>query len=146
MKIFLDTSVLIKLYHTEIGTEEIDQVFIENKKAIVFLSAVAKIEFTSTMWKKVRLQEISITQCNEIIALFKNDLSKYSFVPIDDNIIDQANTLIGKYGNQGLRMLDSIQLATSVFLRQHVDFFYTTDKLLNSFFKQENLPIGKTIP
>src|ERR1022692_3964399 len=146
MKIFLDTSVLIKLYHKEIGTEEIENIFIENKRTIVFLSALAKIEFTSTMWKKVRIQEISTTECSETIALFENDLGKYSFVPIDDNIIEQANKLIGKYGKQGLRTLDSIQLSTSVFLRQQADLFITTDKLLDSFLMQENLPPGKPNP
>jgi uncharacterized protein len=56
MKIFLDTSSLFKLYHKEDGTEIIEQVFNDNKITAVFLSEIAKIEFASTVWKKVRMQ------------------------------------------------------------------------------------------
>ena len=145
MKIFLDTSSLFKLYHKETDTELIENVFIENNLTSIFLSELAKIEFASTVWKKTRTQEISSTQAEEIILLFENDFGKYSFVPIDNGITEQARILIGKYGKLGLRTLDSIQLSTSVSLKQQADLFITTDKLLDSFLKLEKLPTEKSI-
>ena len=59
MKIFLDTSSLFKLYHREVGTDELENLFSQVKITHVFLSEIAKIEFTSTIWKKVRTKQIT---------------------------------------------------------------------------------------
>ncbi len=60
MKIFLDTSSLFKLYHQEIGTEELEALFRTKNITDIFLSEISKIEITSTVWKKVRTKEISV--------------------------------------------------------------------------------------
>ena len=62
MKIFLDTSSLFKLYHREVDTELLEQLFSTQKITDVFLSEISKIEFTSTVWKKVRMKEITEAQ------------------------------------------------------------------------------------
>jgi len=80
-------------------------------------------------------------QAATVIKLFETDFGKYTLVQIDTIIIEQAKALIRKYGNQGLRTLDSIQLSTSVFLKGQSDLFVTSDDLLASFFKQEELRI-----
>lgn len=59
MKIFLDTSSLFKLYHKETGTTELEELFLTAKITTIYLSEIAKIEFASTLWKKVRTKEIS---------------------------------------------------------------------------------------
>jgi predicted nucleic acid-binding protein len=74
MKIYLDTSTLFKLYHQEIGTEEIDDFFATNAIKKIYISEIAKIEFISTVWKKIRMSEILEADGLEIIALFKEDL------------------------------------------------------------------------
>ena len=58
MTIFLDTCSLVKLYHKEVGTEELEKMFSEMQITKIFLSEISKIEFTSTIWKKVRTKEI----------------------------------------------------------------------------------------
>lgn len=72
--------------------------------------------------------------------MFEADFKKYSFVVIDSIIIEKARLLASKYGIQGLRTLDSIQLSASVSLFQHVDMFFLADKLLKSLFEAEGLP------
>ena len=67
MKIFLDTSSLIKLYHTEIGTQELDHIFEEYKIDGIFLSEISKIEFNSAIWKKVRKRELKENEAKELI-------------------------------------------------------------------------------
>ena len=140
MKLFLDTSILVKLYHNEIGTNEIEQFFANNDVTAIYLSEISKIEFSSTVWKKVRLKEISIDEAKITLALFETDFQKYTFIGSDGIIIKQVSRLISKYGTEGLRTLDSIQLATAISLAGYINLFLTADKLLNQLFEAEKLP------
>ena len=69
----LDTSSLFKLYHQEEGTEELEKIFTEIKITHIFLSEVSKVEFTSTIWKKVRTKEITESEARETLTFFEND-------------------------------------------------------------------------
>ena len=140
MKIFLDTLSLFKLYHTESDTVIVERVFTENKVTTVFLSELAKIEFESTVWKKVRTQQINESDAIIILNKFAADLNKFTFIQIDSIVTEQAKRLITKYGIQGLRTLDSLQLSTALTLKAKSGLFITTDKLLQAFFRQESLP------
>ena len=140
MKLFLDTSSLFKLYHKEAGTAELEQLFSIAKITTVYLSEITKIEFTSTVWKKVRTKEITELEAKTTLKLFEEDFSKYDFIATDSIIIEQARLLTTKYGTHGLRTLDSIQLSTSMSLVQQAGIFFTADKLLKSLFEAENLP------
>ena len=140
MKIFFDTSSLFKLYHEEEGTEELEKVFSQAKITEIFLSEIAKVEFTSTIWKKVRTKEITVEQAETTLDLFENDFAKYNFVTTDSLILERARNLTTKYGVEGLRTLDSIQLSTCIELAKQADVFYTADKLLKTLVEKEGLP------
>jgi predicted nucleic acid-binding protein len=143
MRVFLDTSSLFKLYHQETDSEIMESIFTNYKVTDVFLSELSKIEFASIVWKKVRVNDITELQAKAVTEAFDEDFSKYSFVQIDNIIIEQAKILITKYGKQGLRALDSIQLSTAIMLRSKANLFLSADTLLNSFLKQEELPTEK---
>ena len=96
MKIFLDTSSLCKLYHQETGTEELEEVFSQVKITHIYLSEIAKVEFTSTVWKKVRTKEITKEQAEVTLELFESDFAKYNFVTTDSLILEQARNLATK--------------------------------------------------
>ena len=138
---FLDTSSLFKLYYQEVDSSDMEKIFINQDVTTVFLSALTIIEFSSTLWRKVRMQELSDHLAQSLISFFEDDFSKFTFVPIDSIVIEHAQTLLTKYGKQGLRTLDSLQLATAVLLKGKGDVFFTADALLKSFFIQEALPI-----
>ncbi len=116
MRVFLDTSSLFKLYHSEDDTEELQLLFSTGKITSIFLSEISKVEFTSTISKKVRTKEITESEAQTTLDLFESDFRKYSFVVTDSIVIEQARIMASKYGRQGLRTLDSIQFATSVLL------------------------------
>jgi len=139
MKIFLDTSSLFKLYHQETGTEELESVFLKSKVTHIYFSEISKVEFTSTIWKKARTKEISSEQAKITAELFESDFEKYNFISTDSLIIEQAKNLTTKYGLEGLRTLDSIQLSTCKVLEKQVDIFLTSDKLLNTLIEREGL-------
>ena len=112
MKLFLDTSSLFKLYHQEAGTAELETLFTQKRITQIFLSEITKIEFASTVWKKVRTKEITTEQAEITLTLFEADFAKYSFIATDSLLLEQTRKLTTKYGAAGLRTLDSIQLAT----------------------------------
>ena len=140
MKIFLDTSSLFKLYHQEEGTEELETIFTKIKITHIFLSKISKVEFTSTIWKKVRTKEITESEARETLTFFENDFSKYNFVATDSLIIEQARNLTNQFGKEGLRTLDSIQLSACIELENQVNVFFTADKLLKRLLNLKGLP------
>ena len=139
MKIFLDTSSLIKLYHNEIGTDILDKIFEDNEVGEIFLSDIAKIEFTSAIWKKVRTKDLTSDEATDIINSFCDDYDKYTFIDVNSELLSIARDLVIKYGLKGLRTLDSIQLASILEVKTGLSFAVTTDDLLKSFIKLEEI-------
>lgn len=56
MKVFLDTSSFIKIYHKENGSDELIKYLSKTER--VYLTKLSKLKFRSGIWKKVRTQEI----------------------------------------------------------------------------------------
>jgi len=139
MNAFLDTSSLLKLYHNEPGTETLMTALSQGIEAI-YLSELALLEFRSAILKKNRMGEIDMETANTVIACFQQDYAKFQWIALDNEIIQQAQALLMKYGSAGLRTLDAIQLACALTLKEQSNTcFLSADKLLNSFFKQEGL-------
>lgn len=139
MKIFLDTSSLLKLYHDEPGTEYLDSIFDEFEISEIYLSELAKVEYNSAIWKKVRTKELSENEGVELINSFVDDYEKFTFIDINNLMIYAARELISKYGNEGLRTLDSIQLAAIIEIKVDLAFAVTSDKLLKTVMELEGI-------
>jgi len=112
VKLFLDTSSLIKLYYQEDGTDKLDRVFGEYIIEEIFLSEISITEFYSAIFKKVRTNDLSLQNASDILSSFANDQAKFSFIPINSRIISLSKELLEKYGVLGLRALDALQLAS----------------------------------
>lgn len=141
MKLFLDTSSLIKLYYTEEGTAHIDRIFNENQVEEVFLSEISITEFYSAIYKKVRTRDLSLQNANDILTSFNKDEDKYTFVSLDRNVINESQKLLKKYGIEGLRSLDAMQFASIISIRSLIDYVISNDKLFNSFLISEGIKI-----
>ena len=141
MNIFLDTSTLIKLYFFEEGTIALETFLSKNDINFIFLSEIANLEFESTLWKKVRTKELEEKNALASIEAFENDKNKFKFIPINNGILLTAKVLISKYGKNGLRTLDSIQLSSCIEVKDLTNKYFTSDKTLLDIFSQENLPI-----
>ena len=141
MKVFLDTSSLFKLYHKEEGTDELIGLFSENQIERIFLAEITKIEFDSVVWKKYRKRELVEDTALKLIRAFEKDWPKYTFVSDDNELRSNAKHLISKHGAEGLRTLDSLQLASAIQAKLETNRYFTSDKLLASIFKKENLPL-----
>ena len=139
MRIFLDTSSLIKLYHDESGTKNLDSILDEFEISEIYLSELAKVEYNSAIWKKVRTKELTKTEGIELINSFIEDYEKFNFVDLNNLMIYDARELISKYGNEGLRTLDSIQLASILEIKEKLAFVVTSDKLLRKIIELEGI-------
>jgi predicted nucleic acid-binding protein len=139
MKIYLDTSSLFKLYQKEPDSAPVEEIFTNNRITDIFISEIAKVEFVSALYKKVRMNETRLEDAKRAINLFNDDIEKYLIVPIEKNLIIKAKQLIIMYGIDGLRTLDSIQLASALAVKNEVNKYFTSDKLLRLLFEKENL-------
>lgn len=141
MKIFLDTSSLIKLYNNEADTLTIQNILSQYASFTIVLSETAKVEFVSAILKKARMRSIAEIDAKAMITVFEADWYRYKFIEVNTALLNNARKLTLKYGLQGLRTLDSIQLAAAVSLKGDAALFITSDQLLQSFFVQEGLPV-----
>lgn len=73
---FLDTSTLVKLYHEEESSFEVEKAI--SMVGEIYLSGIAELEFSSTIWKKVRTNELDKADASTVIEAFEDDFSKYS--------------------------------------------------------------------
>jgi len=140
MTIFLDTSSLLKLYHKESETVELIS-FIGKNIKVIYLSELAKIEFNSAIYKKVRTKEITKEKAESIVSFFQNDYSKFEWIKLDSHVVNLAKDLISQYGTDGLRTLDSLQLASAVSKKIVINYYKTSDKLLFTIFEKEGLNV-----
>ena len=139
MKVFFDTSSLFKLYHHESGTEELMRLFSEVGIEVIYLAEITQIEFSSVVWKKCRKNEIDETLASQLIAKFDRDSLKFTYIPEGHQVRIKAKELIGKHWKKGLRTLDSIQLASAKKVKDQIELFLTSDKLLAEISQYEGL-------
>lgn len=138
--LFLDTSSLLKLYHREKGTDEM--VNLVKTSSEVYLSYIAHVEFHSSVWKNIRMGLLSEKDGENLIGYFEDDKDLYRWTPINEPIINRALYFLNKYGKEGLRTLDAIQLSTAVKLKGKTGLCYTHDTLLRTCFKYEGLTLA----
>jgi predicted nucleic acid-binding protein len=141
MKIFLDTSSLIKLYHEEVGTDFLDSIFNEYTITKIYLSELTKVEYNSAVMKKVRTNELTESDAENLIESFENYYDKYTFIDINNTQIKKAKKLVFKYGLRGLRTLDSLRLTSIIEVKSNLDFAITADEILKSLIYLEGIEI-----
>jgi len=139
VRIFLDTSSVIKLYFKEQGTSNLDKVFTNNIITKIFISELTKVEFRSAIYKKIRTNTLTKQNAHDIIDAFAVDEENYTIVLINRDIINGAQSFLEKYGEKGLRTLDAIQLSSAVNVKNQINFAISDDKLLVDFFDSENI-------
>ncbi len=147
---FLDTSALVKHYHMEAGTAEVDAIF-QAPGAQVFISRLAFVEFRSAFAGKVRTNEMTESGYQHVCTLFETDIARKVIkgVPFRDKEYQQATILIEKHAlTQNMRTLDSLQLAIALEAHNQgiVDFFVCADKALCSIAQVERLSVINPVP
>jgi uncharacterized protein len=134
MNLFLDSSALVKLYHSETGTDRLSALLATNADDLILTIAdISLLEFHSAVLKRVRIKEVSIKTAKTILTAFENDLAMFNVVEVDSETKQIAKgLLLQEAAKRNFGTLDALQLsaALSVDSVLPVDWFVAADKAL----------------
>ena len=130
MKLFIDTSALVKFYHEEEGTASITAMILDCSGDI-YISELAKLEILSSFCRRFRSKEIEEDAYQEAVEAFREDLQRYKLVPLSFPVLKKAELiLLDLAPTTGLRTLDALHLATYVLDSTLNSLFVASDKIL----------------
>jgi len=133
---FLDTSALVKRYHSEKGTDRIDRIFSQDDRAIV-ISSISITEMVSALNRKKEDKIISREDLEIALSKFFHDAIKdFLVLELDGEHIKGSITLVLK---RNVRTLDALQLAVALSLKELKVAFVCADKKLVSVAEKEGL-------
>ena len=142
---FFDTSALVKLYHTEKGTEAVAAILAEPGRRIR-ISLLGFLEMQSAFALKVRSGALERSAAGIQRARLMLDIAagELEVLLLTHEHFEVAERLIGRRSfTQRLRTLDALQLAVAVGLRKEgrLDSFVAADKALLEIAVLEGLPV-----
>ncbi len=130
MKVFFDTSALVKYFHEEEGADIVTQL-IDNLDNDVWISELALIEFVSAMYKKYRARELSEREVELALEGFTETCAGISVEPMGHAVSQEAIILLNQYGSTHfLRTLDALQLAAFTLIAESDSTFVSADNNL----------------
>ncbi len=142
---FLDSSALVKHYHAEAGSAEVDRLWNDPATSLL-VSRLSVPEIVSAFAGKVRTGEISAADFDVLTRRFAADASKRSFATIRllARHFKEAERQIRQHGlTIRLRTLDALQLAVALDLQARglVTHFVCSDHSLLSVASAEGLSV-----
>jgi predicted nucleic acid-binding protein len=124
---FFDTSALVKRYHVEPGTDNIDKLLSQADDALI-ISNITIAEFTSAFAKKRREGAIDGKTLRSCLSSFSTDLlADFWIIDLERSQIYKSRDLIIRYG---LRTLDGLQLAAALSVSTLKPVFVCSDNRL----------------
>ncbi len=70
MKLFFDTSALVKYFHDEAGTQQVVSLITDQANEI-WVSDLTRVEFLSALYRKVRTGELEVDRLREAVIGFE---------------------------------------------------------------------------
>jgi predicted nucleic acid-binding protein len=131
---FLDTSALVKRYHQESGSAEVERLFGKEDRRF-FASRLALVEMHSCFARLVREEMLSENGFNRLILRLREDVASGLIVvaATSSQRLDEASNLLKTQGlTTSMRTLDAIHLATAQAIhgRVRIAAFVAADKQL----------------
>ena len=141
---FFDTSAIIKVYHKELGTPQVEEIY-EDANNKIFISQLTKVEFISTIYKKYRANEINQEALDKAKNIFSQDCEeRFTLIGsfLSHHLKDSSMEIIESYGmKMGIRTLDALQLAFFKQISENNCYFVCADKTLNKIAEEIGLNI-----
>ncbi|MDR3107318.1 MAG: type II toxin-antitoxin system VapC family toxin [Bifidobacteriaceae bacterium] len=139
MRVFADTSAVVKLYADEPGFDQIRDI------AAMYLCELSRVEVPAALWRKNRIGELAATSVGVLVQAFENEYisaaGRFAVVRLTGEILDRAAGLAAIHG---LRAYDAIQLATALTVRHidnELDTFACFDQQLSDAAIREGLQV-----
>lgn len=141
MQYFFDTSAVVKLYHQEAGSDRILPLY-KGGEAIV-ISELSKVEFVSTVHKKLRTGEITAATLDAVISRFFADCTgRFVVIHVASFIVDAALDIMNIHGRANhLYSLDALQIATLSIIEEEDTIFVCADRRLTALVKTIGTPV-----
>jgi hypothetical protein len=128
MRLFIDTSALIKRYISEDGSEQVDNLM--DSAIEIIVSPVTKIECISTIKRLLTEKLITSKEFNDIKNDILYDFQYFNVIRMNDRVENTAIKLIEKYQ---LKTLDAIQLSSCcITYPEYLNFVACDNKLINA--------------
>ena len=142
---YFDTSAVVKNYHTESGTADVQRMLREAGSEF-FISRLATVEMLSGFAGKVRTGVFSSSHFDKLRRRFLADVRRRMVRPIRvvNAHYQMAGDLIGKHAmSRPLRALDAIQLAVALHFHRSfpLDHFVCADQRLCDVATLEGLTV-----
>lgn len=138
MRVFLDTSSLVKLYHSETGSAELKAQLTGHVGIVV--TQLTWVESTSAFARIVRRGSATPNEAATALSRLRAEWTYFEAVQLDEAIYQQAAQLVQKHTDLALRSLDAIQLACAL-AAGPLDAFFTHDQRLRAAALAEGLPV-----
>jgi predicted nucleic acid-binding protein len=134
---YVDTSVLVKIYHREAGTDLMLKLYHGTDKLLI--SELAHIELLSTVYRKYREHGITHDTLEAVIQKFEDDLDqRYELLRFASFVVDEAWSLLRRLAEtHGLKTQDCLHFA---FFKTYCDqtaIFACADTTLEKLVKAE---------
>ena len=130
MILFFDTSALVKFFHEEKGSPLVTDLILSEDNQI-WISELSKTEFLSTLFRRLRNQEISEEQLGKAITGFEEQIRSFNVEPLGHAILREAEDLLQRFGKtKRLRTLDAIQIGTFNLIAERDWRFVASDDIL----------------
>ena len=131
---FLDSSALVKLYHPEVGSHKVEEIFREPGRRIV-ISRLTVVEVQSAFVLRIRMGTVTTTESTSLRNRFIDDVATgaLTVLAVKEWHYAEAERLINQYGStKRLRTLDALQLAVALEAKQigTLDALVAADKAL----------------
>jgi len=111
MKLFFDTSALVKYFQREDGSDEV-QALIDDQANEVWALSLALLELHSSLFRRSRSRELTDDEVKEVWSCVTEVATGFNIESTSEAIITEAHNLLLRFGKKpGLRSLDAIHLA-----------------------------------
>ena len=142
---FFDTSAVVKHYHREVGTAEVDRL-LATPGSRQFLSRLTVVEFHSSLAKKARAGQVSAGVFHAAGLRLRGDLLAGRFVVVRVSVPHflAAERLVRRISpTRNLRTLDALQLAVGLALNtpERPVTFITAAQALLAIAQSEGLAV-----
>ena len=132
MKLYFDTSALVKKYISENGSDNADKLLLSASD--IYISIIGHIEAISSFRRLLLEREIDEKDYDQLKLEIDQDFQFFNVIDVSSEIVLSAIKTIDKYQ---LKSLDSIHLASAILKKRDIDFFISSDqKLLNAAKKE----------
>jgi predicted nucleic acid-binding protein len=114
-RLYFDTIAILKHYHSEVGTTDVDLIFAAPTN-VICTSRLALVEAHSAFSRRIRDGEMTSADSAQAIAGINNDIGseRIKLLALSSKRLTDAIGIFGLHGaNVSLRTLDAIHLATA---------------------------------